>query len=93
MSRNRTVNSDSHLEVVLRWSDQHHPDCLRYGYSSVLGSVCSHILEVKSQNCGSLCHSYSLGIITFNFYRIEVSVCMLTDRIGSEYCLKPLRRN
>ena len=63
MSRNRTVNSDSHLEVVLRGSDQHHLDCCRCGYSSVLGSVCSHILEVKSRNCGSLCHSYSLGIM------------------------------
>ena len=53
MSRNSTVNSDSHLEVVLRWPDQHYPDCFKYSYSSVLGSVCSHILEVQSRNCGS----------------------------------------
>ena len=63
MSRNSTVNSDSHLEVVLRWPDQHYPDCFKYSYSSVLGSICSHILEVQSRNCGSLCQSYSLVIV------------------------------
>ena len=52
--RNNTVSSDSHLEIGHRWSDQRHLDC------SFPGSVCSHFLETSSQNCGSLCHGYSL---------------------------------
>ena len=38
-------------------------DCFRYRSSSVPGSVCSHFFAASSQNCGSLCHGYSLVIM------------------------------
>ena len=50
------------LKLEMQWSDQHHLDCFKYSSSSVPGLVCSHFLEVNSQNCGSLCHDYNLVI-------------------------------
>ena len=53
------------LKLVMRWSDQCHLDCCKYNQSSVPGSVCSNFFEASSQNCGSLCHGYSLVIMQF----------------------------
>ena len=39
------ISADTHLEIGHRWSDQCHPDCLKYSYSSVPGLVCSHFLK------------------------------------------------
>ena len=51
------------LKLIMRRCDQHHLDCFKYSQSSVPGLVCSHFLEASSQNCGSLCHGYSLVIM------------------------------
>ena len=51
------------LKLVMWWSDQRHLDCFKYSYSSVPRSVYFYFLETNSQNCGSLCHGYSLVIL------------------------------
>ena len=45
MCRKSRISADTHLEIGHRWSDQCHPDCLKYSYSSVPGLVCSHFLK------------------------------------------------